>query len=202
MTRESRTSITDLRSLLEQKQVKAGLEKHQPAHLLRYRLSSSSLSCGIPMGAITEISGSAKLEWLMQFLLEHQELRVFWIEQQFLLNPQALLQRGLTPDRFIFAECFQDLFACCRKALQSQMFQCIVAPHVFDDPSSLKALQLFSEKFNVMLVLLAEHSSRQAWPLTLQFAVNRLGASEGLAIDLQKNKGGGVILTCLLPAAT
>jgi hypothetical protein len=155
--------------------------------LHRERLPSSTLSCGLPKAAITEITGTAKIEWVIQFLKENPTLKVFWVETKFSLYPPALYLRGLNTNRFVFAECGAELFLSLRKALRCQVFECVISPSVFSELKKLKALQLLTEKANCSLILLAERASC-AWPIQVQFDVHR--DQIGLQVFIKKNKGG------------
>ncbi|MDR3608642.1 MAG: hypothetical protein P4M08_14865 [Oligoflexia bacterium] len=169
--------ILELRELIARKEGK----------LSRERLPSSTLSCGIPKAGITEIAGNFQVEWVISFFRENPALKVFWIERGFSLLPTALYQRGVNPDRFIFAEGGDELFPCIRKALRCQVFECVVAPSVFTEERVLKALQLLSEKADSSLLLLAREL-KSSWPISLQFEVNRGATPKSFEIMLKKNK--------------
>lgn len=47
-------------------------------------------AAGIPKGAITEISGVGKTEFVTQILGEHSDLRVAWVEKDLSISPFAL----------------------------------------------------------------------------------------------------------------
>ena len=176
---EATAKILELRELIAQKEGKLSL---------RERLPSSTLSCGIPRAAITEIAGSAKIEWILQFLKENALLKVFWVEADFTLFPTGIHQRGLQPSRFVFAEGGDDVFKTLRGALRCQVFECVVAPNAFPEEKMLKALQLLSEKSNASVLLLNE-SLQASWPITTQFEVHRGPRGRGFEIELKKNKG-------------
>lgn len=161
----------------------------QERQVSRDRFPASTISCGVLRGALTEISGTAKLEWVIQFLKENPTLKVFWLERDFSLFPPALYQRGLDPSRFIFAECKDEVFITLRKALRCQVFECIITPSVFKEEKILKALQLLAERANASVFLLSEEL-QSSWPISMQFEVHRSIYPNELEIRLHKNKRG------------
>lgn len=174
----AQVKILELRELIAQKE-----GRHT-----RERYPSSTLSCGVPKGAITEITGTAKDEWVVNFLIENPSVKVFWAETKFSLNPVALHQMGLSPSRLIFGDCGDDIFSSVRMALRSQAFECVVSPNVYLEEKMLKALQLLAEKSNASVLLLTEEL-KSAWPISLQFKVDRGFKGRGFSIELKKNKG-------------
>jgi hypothetical protein len=156
--------------------------------IFRERIPSSSLSCGVPQGAIVEISGHAKVEWLISFFKENPSLKIFWMESHFTLFPPALHQRGICLDHFVFAEVGDDLFPNIRKALRCQVFECIVSPSEYSNEKLLKALQLLTERANAIVFLLADRL-QSSWPITLQFEVNRCPFTQNFLVEIKKNKG-------------
>ena len=176
---QQKLKITELRQIIAEKE----------GRVLRGFLPSSTLASGIPKGAISEIAGTARIEWVAQFLSENPRLNVFWAEKVFSLFPTAFYQRGISLNRFIFAECGDELFASVRKALRSQVFQCVVSPLKFPDEKFLKALQLLTERSNCSLLLLSERIEPR-WPICLQVRVNQTAGESAFEIDIYKNKRG------------
>ena len=160
----------------------------------RERLPSSTYENGIPRSAITELCGHAKVEWLLHFFRDNPELKILWVEQNFTLLPTSFLQRGLNPNRILYVEAKKDSIKVLRKALKFQIFDCIVAPSVFAEERTLKALQLLSEKANTATILLA-NEARKSWPISLQLQINRKpGTSRHTTFDIQILKEKGSIL--------
>jgi hypothetical protein len=150
-------------------------------------LSTTSLPAGVPRGALIELAGPAKIEWLLAFFKEHEEFRIFWIEEKFTLLPTAVQQRGVSLERMVFAEAPADeYFKTVRKALRSQAFEFIVVPSVFSEERFLKALQLLAERANACVFLLATRF-HAAWPISVQLRVSRTGVS------VQKHKNSGAL---------
>ncbi len=137
------------------------------SHSTQEILSSSLLPAGIPRGALVELTGHTRVEWLLAFLREHQELRVCWLEEKFNLFPTALKQRGCNLENFLFVEAGETIFSPLRKAIRSQVFDIVVSPSLFDDVRALKTLQLLSEKANSTLFLLAQ-KPMHAWQISVQ----------------------------------
>jgi hypothetical protein len=172
------------------------IEKTQK--VTRERLPSSTYENGIPRSAITEICGSAKVEWLVHFFSDNPSLKILWVEQNFTLLPTSFLQLGLNPNRVIYVEAKKDPVKLLRKALKFQIFDCIVAPSVFEEERVLKALQLLSEKANAATLLLGE-TPRKAWPIALQLEIHRKANKTGnkfgkSAFDIRIVKEKGSIL--------
>lgn len=177
MAKPSFATLHELKAFIAQKE----------NHLLRQGYSCSSLPFLIPQGALVEIAGTSKVEWLISFLGENPSLKTFWTEPEFSLLPTALYQRGLNMDQMLFVEAGSQVFSVVRKVLRSQVFPCVVTPSIFQDEKTLKALQLLAEKSNATVFLLAQALS-SAWPISLQFEVHRSLSHPGFEIFLKRNK--------------
>jgi hypothetical protein len=149
------------------------------------RLPCSRLPSGIPRGSLIELTGFARVEWLLAFLKEHPELKVCWIEEKFNLLPTAFHQRGAGLDRFLFVEAGEQLFSVVRKALRSHVFEVLVCPSQFEEDRVLKALQLFAEKSNTAVFLLGTQP-KTAWQISLQLECAALDS-----VRILKQKKGG-----------
>lgn len=155
----------------------------------RERLPSSSYENGIPRSSITELSGTAKVEWLLHFFRDNPQLKILWAEEHFNLLPSSFLQHGIDPNRVLYVEAKENLIKVLRKSLKFQIFDCIVAPSVFHEERTLKALQLLSEKANTATILLAD-KHHSAWPISLQLEINRhlINAQHSFDIHIIKEK--------------
>jgi hypothetical protein len=155
----------------------------------------SLFSLGVPQGALVELTGHQKLEWLCEFFKENSSLNVFWAEPHFTLLPTALQQRGVNLDRFLFAETGDELFKPVRKALRAQVFECLVVPSLFEEEKALKALQLMSEKANSTLFLLSSNTESEAsipWPISVRLKISRGSSSENpFTVEVLKFKMRG-----------
>lgn len=145
------------------------------------RLKSSSYLSGIPCGVLTEITGTAKIEWLFQFLAENPEHKVLWLESTFRLLPPAALQRGVNLNQIIFVETKTDIFAHLRRAIQSQVFKCIIAPSAFAEMRLLNTLRVITKHANVATLLVANTPTR-SWTIGLQLDIHRDLSGEGLQV--------------------
>lgn len=162
-------------------------------HLKRGTLSHSAFAAGIPQGALVELVGHQKLEWLCLFFKENPELKVFWAEPQFTLLPTALQQRGVNLDHFLFAETGDQLFKPVRLALRAQVFECIVVPSLFEEEKTLKALQLLSEKANSTVFLLGQEP-QSSWPISVQLKISRGPSVENpFSVEVLKYKTRGAV---------
>jgi hypothetical protein len=156
----------------------------------------------IPRGAITEVSGtlgSGRTELVLQFLSEHPELRVAWIEEELSIYPCAFPQHGVGMERVLFVDAGPEALACAYQVLSSQIFEVVVLNARIQEEVALKRFQFAAEKAGVCLLLLSEQPRREgAWPITLQIEVSR--AREKLSIlndetrtvHIHKNRGGSV----------
>jgi hypothetical protein len=161
-------------------------EKSKPSD--KEFLSSSALSFRIPRGALVELSGNSKAEWVVQFLKENKELKVFWCEEKQSVFPTAISQRGVSLDRIVFGVFKEELFSSLRKILQSQSFEVVISPSSFSEIKMLKALQLFSEKSNCTLFLMAKECQSAKWPIAIQFQVDKPRHSGKFEVSVIKNK--------------
>jgi hypothetical protein len=169
--------IDDLREKIGQIQNRQGREI----------LSTTSLPAGVPRGALIELAGPAKIEWLLAFFKEHEKFKIFWIEETLTLLPTAVQQRGVNLERMVFAEApATEYFKTVRKALRSQAFEFVVVPSVFVEERFLKALQLLAEKANSSVFLLTSRF-HAAWPISVQLRVS------GSGVSVQKHKYSGAL---------
>jgi|GEM_PF-1249681 len=165
-------------------------------------------SLEIPRGALIELTGDRTLEWLCGFFREYRALNVFWAEPEFTVLPTALAQRGVNLDRFLFAETGslssqsssqERLFKALRLALRGQVFECLVAPHLFfanslEEEKTLKALQLLAEKANATVFFIPsfdEPRGSAAWPIAMRLKISR-ASDDGISVTVLKDKTRGI----------
>lgn len=146
-------------------------------HLLADRtekevLPFSLLPCGITRGAITEISGTGKTEFVLHFLKENPELKIAWIEKSFSAYPFAFLQKEIDLKRILFIDGQKDLDWCVYQALRSQAFQSVVVYCENLSLKSLRRIQLHSEKSLASTIWLTDEP-KSAWPVSLRLHVER-----------------------------
>ena len=174
----------DLQILRDKVNAVAGLN---PKHISNF----SHYPSGIPAGSLVELSGSAKLEWLVHFFKENPTLKIFWIEDKMTLLPTAIEQREVSLERFVFVESDKDFLKPLRQALKSKAFACVVAPRFTQDEKTLKVLQLLAEE-SLATVFLLTKKPIIAWPLSIQLSIehekNPPSAEKIFSVVTIKNK--------------
>lgn len=154
------------------------------------------VASGVPKGALVELIGTAKVEWLLTFLQAHPEAQVFWYEKKQKILPTAFVQRGVALERVTFALLEKDLMTSLRRVIQSQIFDVIVGPNEFHEIKTYKALQLLSEKANSTFFLLGGERPSQAWPISMQLQIQRHHEKSGglsyhhFSVEVLKQKQG------------
>jgi hypothetical protein len=143
---------------------------------------------GIPRGALVELCGSRKTEWVIQFLCANESVQAFWLEKEQSILPTAIQQRGVNLERLTFGV-VEELYPAVRRVIQSQLFEAVVVPSVFDELRVLKALQLLAEKANTTVFLLAK-KPQAAFPISVQLDVK--GKGSNLDIAVLKHKAAGL----------
>ena len=127
---------------------------------------------GVPKGAITEICGAGKTEWVVRFLKEHPILRVAWIEPELSIYPPALFQRAIDPNRILFIEGGDETPWVIQQLFKSALFEIIILLSTLTDFKILRRFQLAAEKAGASLILLSETFSK-GWPVALQLKILR-----------------------------
>lgn len=145
----------------------------------------------ISRGIVAELLGDYKVEWLAQFLAQHPELKVFWAERDQSILPTALHQRGVHLSQVTFAILGKDFVQPLRRAIQSQVFSIVIAPHLFPEIKILQAFQLFTEKSNCTLFLLGKDKPSNAWPISLQLQIEK-DEDHTFAIEILKQRYGKI----------
>ncbi|MGZ3691940.1 MAG: hypothetical protein ACXVAX_10580 [Pseudobdellovibrio sp.] len=156
----------------------------------RESFSAPEVGDGLPKGAITELIGPKKFEWISSLLKQHPEIKVFWAEPVQKVLPTALRQRGVDLERITFATLGDDLFVPLRKVIQSGVYEIVIAPNIFKELKMIRAFQLLTEKSNVSLILTAQNKLSDAWPISLQLDVR--GSNQNFEIEVVKQKYGRV----------
>lgn len=149
-------------------QLKSLISKKTDREVLPFRL----LDCGIPKGAITEISGHGKTQFVLSFLTEHKDLKVAWIEKNFSVNPFGFLQNQVELNRIVFIEANEDLEWSIYQTLRTQSLEVVVI-YAEDIPlRTLRRIQLQSEKAQAVTFWLT-NKPKDAWPVSLRLNVSR-----------------------------
>lgn len=152
-------------------------------------LKAPQLPMGLPRGCLVELLGPLKTEWLIQFLKDQPEFRIFWAERDPQILPTALHQRGLDLSQVTFAHLADDLFLPLRRILQSQLYQVVIAPQRFEEIRVLKTLQLLTEKSNSLLFFMGQHSPSKAWPISVQLEIHR-DSEQLFKVEVLRHKYG------------
>ncbi len=143
----------------------------------------------IPKGVLVELIGNRKIEWILRFLKENKEVKLFWFEKKQSIFPTAVHQRGVDLKRIVFANVDEDkLFEASRKAIQSQVFQIVILPSEIEDEKHLRSLHLIAEKSNVTVFLIAK-KHRTAWSIGVQLAIDSKGKDFEICIIRHKYMG-------------
>lgn len=145
--------------------------------LLQRRGNKETLSCanlpsGIPKGAITEVTGSGKTEFVQNFLAEHPSLTVAWIEKSFSIFPYSFVQRGVRLSRLLFVDAQKDVEWTALQILRAQAFGAVVIYGGDMDLQGLRRLQLAAEKSDVCAIWLTPEPQSH-WATSLQVTVRR-----------------------------
>jgi len=145
----------------------------------------SLLASGLPCGAITEISGFGKTEFVLQFLKENKDFKIAWIEKNFSAYPFGFLQKEIDLNRVLFIEGHEDVDWCAYQVLRAQVFQSVVLYADDLELNALRRIQLESEKSQAVTVWLT-NEVKTAWPISLRLAVEK-GAS-ALQVNVVKQR--------------
>ena len=132
---------------------------------------------GLPLGAIVEVVGHGKTEFVVQFLKEHPEFKIAWIEKEMSLNPFALLQRDLKLEQFLFIEAATHGIWALQQILNSQCFQAIVVSGFEFDFKQLRRFQMLTERSQGHFFILAKDFDT-SWVPQVQIEVQRKSDSE------------------------
>ena len=145
--------------------------------------SFSLLKRGFPKGALTEISGSGKCEFIVQFLAENSKLKVAWIEPSMTIFPLAFPQRNVQLKRLVFVQAGSEVSWATLQILLSQLFQVVVVGSPCKDLKFLRRLQLASEKSQASVIFCVD-KPQSLWPLSMQVRISRYDLEEQLNIEV------------------
>ncbi|MES3037741.1 MAG: hypothetical protein V4736_07535, partial [Bdellovibrionota bacterium] len=154
----------------------------QKPHTREY-LQCPSLIDGIPRGAISEISGNGKTQFVAQLLKEHPTLRTAWVEEHFSVNPFGLQQMEIKPNQIFFVEAGSDLEWALLQILKSQVFPLVVMYANIKDLKSLRRIQLATEKSHVATLWLTP-KPQPHWTSSVQLKVSKVPRTNELNINL------------------
>ncbi len=174
MTALFKPSIADLRQLI--------------GAVDSFSTNTSSFSLypsGIPKGAVTEIAGSGKTQFIARFLAEHPDYKAAWVEESITINPYALFQKHVNLNNILFIEAQKELPWVLSQALQSGCFKALITNVSFVSEKDLRRYQLLSEKSQAHFFLLSE-SLHKSWVPKLQLDIS---FEHDLTINEQKTRG-------------
>jgi len=137
--------------------------------------------------------GSGKTELMIRFFSENPGLKVAWIEEEFSFYPYFWEQSGLDLKKVCFLESGTHWSWCARQALNSGIFDCLVLGGGTRDALELRRLQLLAEKSKCPVFLLSnEPTQAGAWPIQMQFSVQRMfdGSLSVRKLSLKKHSLG------------
>lgn len=127
---------------------------------------------GFAPGALTEISGLGKTEFLSEFLKEHPDFKAVWIESEITVNPQAFFQKGVHLKNILFIESKKDMSWCITQCLQSNCFQVVVGYGGVFKEKELRRFQLLCEKAKNHFFILSD-KPHNSWVPHLQLEVKK-----------------------------
>jgi hypothetical protein len=159
-------------------------------------LPFSLLEGGIPLGALTEISGRAgggKTEVVFKFLAENPQVKVAWIEESFTLYPCRMAQQKVALERVLFVETSEEYLWVAQQVLRSQIFSVVVLVAPVPHETILRRLQIAAERAKSTLIFLTEYPTMQGtWPIAVQLQAMREGPRSELFLKVLKYPGYGV----------
>lgn len=135
-------------------------------------LAVPGVDWGLPQGALTNLSGHGKSEWVVRLLESHSGLRAAWVETDCSLFPTALLVRSIGSERVVYVRAGEDFFWTLRQLIKSQLFPVLVARGTDYPETELRRLQIAAKRAGTTLLILSD-SILHAWPLALQVRVAR-----------------------------
>ncbi len=155
--------------------MKEALNLHQLKSLLAVSnekavLQFKKYQLEIPQGAITCLTGLGKTEFVLDFLSEQSDFSVAWIEEKFSFYPQAVAQKNLSAQNFLFLEASDQAIYTALQAIKAQVFQCVVLYKEDLELKDLRRLQLFSEKSRCVLFWLTQNIQNK-WPIALELKI-------------------------------
>ena len=137
-----------------------------------YQCRTTAKRIFLPRGAITEVVGSGKTEFMVEFLQKNSSLRAVWIEQELTINPVAIAQRGVNIERILFVQAEKDFVWGIEESVRSGIFPIVLATNVYPEEKPLRRLQLNAEKAKCALVFLNDFPSGM-WPISLSLKINQ-----------------------------
>src|SRR5690606_9213142 len=106
---------------------------------------------GIPKGAVVELLGPSRYEFVAHFLAQHDR-PCLWLQKEFSFFPTALLQRGVDLRKSVFVEAGDNVQWVLKQVLQSQVFPFLVGEDLNVSEKDLRKFQLLAERAGATLL--------------------------------------------------
>lgn len=145
----------------------------------------SKFPTGIPKGAITEICGQGKTEFILQFLAEQPTLNVAWIEENFSIFPFGVSQRKIRLQRILFVDAREELEWVTLQVLRAQVFPLVILYGEDFDSQALRRIQLAAEKSDAAAIWLSPEP-HDHFAISLQVQLQK--TSEGFSAEIIRKK--------------
>ncbi len=153
---------------------------------LKERSSFSLYQDGFSLGSVIEITGRGKTELIVQFLNEHPDYKVVWVERELSINPYALFQKQVQLQNILFIEAKNQLMWSLTQALGSGCFKVVITGETQLNENEMRRLQLLSEKHQAHCFILGEKSN-QTWIPSLKLKI--IKSKSQLKISVLKKRG-------------
>ncbi len=152
------------------------------------RSSFSLYPEGLPQGGVIELVGEGKTQWVAQFLAEHRDFKVAWVERVLSVYPYGLMQKGVKLEQVLFIEAGREITWTLAQVLASGCFRAVVSYSELFSENELRRLQLLSERTAAHIFVLSE-ASHKSWVPVLQIEVQK--SSGELVAHVLRRRGAG-----------
>lgn len=149
----------------------------------------------VPVGALSQVTGSKRMSWIVDRLASRSDLSVAWVEKTLSIFPPALAQKQVDLSSVLFVEvgdAIADWEWALLQLLDSQLFQVVVATgtHEAASPAMLRTLRRFqvaAEKSRTAAVFLSE-TPWTAWPIRFRYVAETSREVACEASRLERNR--------------
>ena len=145
----------------------------------------------LPKGGVVEFCGAGKTSAWVEFLREHPQLRVVWLECELSLYPLALLQRDIDLERIFFLDeksgSRENFVWALHQILQSHVFDVVTIVNMKFSETELRRWQLLAERSKQIVILLSQEP-HASWVPALQIEVKR-DQKDLLYFHFQRKRG-------------
>ncbi len=153
---------------------------------IKERSDFSLYPTGFSLGSVIEITGSGKTELIAQFLKEHPDYKVAWVESEISINPYALFQKQVDLRNVLFIEARNQVMWCLTQALGSGCFKVMIMGDYKLNENEMRRCQLLSEKHQAHFFILGAKSN-DTWVPSLKLKI--LKTQKQLQISIIKKRG-------------